>query len=295
MKFDSPLFDRIRVRRTREEAPRATRACEWPDCGKPGTHRAPKGRGREGEYWRYCLDHVREYNLKWNFFHGATEEEFLEMVESRPFGDIPDEPESRLDATFRGGAADAGAIVAGRRIPGVPESQAFARLQWNSGGPWSAAFEAEAMGDVVVNDAGTASAPGYGLLHAEASHRWTTAAGELWRFAPGREGAVRRILQLGARGIGGFVDGGDDDAGAWAVRARMGTTLAGWMKGHGGPVPWRDAVAIGSGTQSPPRMPVPPLATAVARGNWKTRDFPEAVGVAMTIPSTSCCSVLWEL
>ena len=89
---------------------------------------------------------------------------------------------TQLEAEFRGGtAADGGTNIAGR-IPGVPERHAFARLQWQ-GGPWSAALEAEAMGDVMVNDAGTQSAPGYGLLHVEASRRWPTAAGPVRVFA----------------------------------------------------------------------------------------------------------------
>jgi len=75
MKFDSPLFDRIRVkpdedRRARAEAP----ACDWPGCRTAATHRAPKGRLREGEYWRFCLDHVREYNASYNFFAGMSDD-----------------------------------------------------------------------------------------------------------------------------------------------------------------------------------------------------------------------------
>jgi hypothetical protein len=73
MKFDSPIFDRIRVkpgqdRRVRTEEP----ACEWPGCACGATHRAPKGRLREGEYWRFCLDHVREYNHSYNYFAGMS-------------------------------------------------------------------------------------------------------------------------------------------------------------------------------------------------------------------------------
>ena len=34
----------------------------------PATHRAPKGRLHENEYWRFCLDHVREYNHSYNYF-----------------------------------------------------------------------------------------------------------------------------------------------------------------------------------------------------------------------------------
>ena len=75
MKFDSPLFDRIRVkpdedRRLRSSLP----ACEWPGCAHGATHRAPKGRTQEREYWRFCLDHVREYNHSYNFFAGMSED-----------------------------------------------------------------------------------------------------------------------------------------------------------------------------------------------------------------------------
>jgi curved DNA-binding protein CbpA len=69
MKLNSPLFDKIRVkpdkdRTLRKELP----CCEWPGCKNGATHRAPKGRGRENEYQRFCLDHVREYNHSYNFF-----------------------------------------------------------------------------------------------------------------------------------------------------------------------------------------------------------------------------------
>jgi len=75
MKFDSPLFDRIRVkpdqdRRLRTSLP----SCEWPGCAHAATHRAPKGRTQEREYWRFCLDHVREYNASYNFFAGMSED-----------------------------------------------------------------------------------------------------------------------------------------------------------------------------------------------------------------------------
>jgi DnaJ domain len=75
MTTDSPLFDRIRVkpdqdRRLRAELP----ACQWPRCSTPATHRAPKGRLRANEYWRFCLEHVREYNNSYNFFAGMSED-----------------------------------------------------------------------------------------------------------------------------------------------------------------------------------------------------------------------------
>ncbi len=74
MKLNSPIFDRIRVK-PNKEAPRrrSTPDCDWPGCSKAATHRAPKGRGHEGEHWRYCLDHVRMYNQSYNYFAGMPD------------------------------------------------------------------------------------------------------------------------------------------------------------------------------------------------------------------------------
>jgi hypothetical protein len=75
MKFDSPIFDRIRVkpdqnRRARPKSP----ACDFPGCSAEAAHRAPKGRQREREYWNFCLAHVREYNQSYNFFAGMSDD-----------------------------------------------------------------------------------------------------------------------------------------------------------------------------------------------------------------------------
>src|SRR5947207_1559696 len=75
MKLDSPLFNRIRVKPAQDPRPRVgTPLCEWPGCSIGGTHRAPKGRTREREYWRFCLEHVREYNHSYNYFAGMSED-----------------------------------------------------------------------------------------------------------------------------------------------------------------------------------------------------------------------------
>ena len=76
MKFDSPLFDKIRVKPGEDRRARASEhVCEWAGCANEATHRAPKGRGREKDYWRYCLDHVRQYNQNYNFFQGMTDDD----------------------------------------------------------------------------------------------------------------------------------------------------------------------------------------------------------------------------
>jgi len=74
MKFDSPLFDRIRVKPNKDRRPKTGGpTCEWVGCTEAATHRAPKGRDREKDYWRYCLHHVREYNQSYNFFAGMSD------------------------------------------------------------------------------------------------------------------------------------------------------------------------------------------------------------------------------
>jgi hypothetical protein len=90
MNSDSPLFDRIRVkpdkdRRLRAQCP----VCEWPDCKAPATHRAPKGRLRESEYWRFCLDHVRAYNHTYNFFAGMSTDDIARYQREAVIGHRP--------------------------------------------------------------------------------------------------------------------------------------------------------------------------------------------------------------
>jgi hypothetical protein len=90
MKFDSPLFDRIRVKPGQDRRPRKdTPRCEWPGCDRKGDYRAPKGREHAGEQWCYCLDHVREYNQSYNFFAGMSDEAVLRYQKDAITGHRP--------------------------------------------------------------------------------------------------------------------------------------------------------------------------------------------------------------
>jgi curved DNA-binding protein CbpA len=78
MKLESKYFDSIRVGSKRQQsAKKETRApeCQWKGCDKPGVHKAPKGRGRDGEYFQFCVDHVRQYNQEYNYFDGMSDAE----------------------------------------------------------------------------------------------------------------------------------------------------------------------------------------------------------------------------
>ena len=46
------------------------RVCEAPGCRLHGEYRAPRARDRLDEYRWFCLEHVREYNKKWDYFAG---------------------------------------------------------------------------------------------------------------------------------------------------------------------------------------------------------------------------------
>ena len=53
----------------------SVRQCEHEGCEEPGKFRAPKAPDVLDDFYWFCKDHVREYNLKWNFLHGTTEAE----------------------------------------------------------------------------------------------------------------------------------------------------------------------------------------------------------------------------
>lgn len=86
----SKYFDRIRIRPDPEtvrdeQEPR----CQWDGCTNPGTHRAPVGRHKEGEYFRFCVDHVREYNKGYNYFSGLNNSDIAKFQKEALTGHRP--------------------------------------------------------------------------------------------------------------------------------------------------------------------------------------------------------------
>ena len=76
MKFESKYFDCVRVKpdHAKVVSPEAP-VCQWKGCSNAGLYRAPMGRGREGQYLRLCLEHVREFNASYNYFAGMSNAE----------------------------------------------------------------------------------------------------------------------------------------------------------------------------------------------------------------------------
>jgi curved DNA-binding protein CbpA len=90
MNANSKLFDRIRVRPDRDaELKSRAPGCQWDGCKEPGLHRAPVGRMKEGEYFRFCIDHVRAYNKSYNYFSGLGDSEIARFQKEALTGHRP--------------------------------------------------------------------------------------------------------------------------------------------------------------------------------------------------------------
>ncbi len=59
----------------------STRNCEHEGCVEVGQYRAPRAPDVLDDYLWFCKEHVRAYNLKWNFFNSATEEEISSQID----------------------------------------------------------------------------------------------------------------------------------------------------------------------------------------------------------------------
>ena len=74
MKIDSPLFDSIRVKPSKDRSRKNDGpVCQWANCKEKATNFAPKGPNSTGR-WHYCVKHVREYNQSYNFFSGMDDD-----------------------------------------------------------------------------------------------------------------------------------------------------------------------------------------------------------------------------
>ena len=126
MNLNSRLFDSIRVKpaAAKDQVAPAQMRCDRPGCLKLGEFRAPMGRDREGQYFCFCLDHVREYNATYNYFNGMSDADVAKyqkdsLTGHRPTwapapgtGSMTTPPRSAWSAAGRAGAP--------RRRPGRP-------------------------------------------------------------------------------------------------------------------------------------------------------------------------------
>jgi len=111
MKSSSKYFDSIRIApggKKKKAEEEAANRCQWAGCEKPGRHKAPAGRNREGQYLWFCTDHVREYNKNYNYFSGLSDDEISKFQKDSRTGNRP---------TWKMGTARSEKIDAARSSP----------------------------------------------------------------------------------------------------------------------------------------------------------------------------------
>lgn len=90
MNQKSKYFDSIRVKPESDRLKAESHAsCEVSGCQAPGIHKAPKGRGKDGEYHQFCMRHVREYNKSFNYFKDMPDTDIADYQKSARTGHRP--------------------------------------------------------------------------------------------------------------------------------------------------------------------------------------------------------------
>ena len=122
MNFNSRLFDSIRIGPSEAEAvdePVAT-PCDHAGCRRAGEFRAPKGRGREGQFFLFCMEHVKAYNATYNYFQGMNDEALAAYAKQEEIGH---RPTWKLGVNSRAARmAQRGRVASGRGGPEVADA-----------------------------------------------------------------------------------------------------------------------------------------------------------------------------
>ena len=56
--------------------------CDWDNCTKHGIYRAPVEKDNSRNYRLLCIDHIKIFNKKWNYFENMNDSEIEFFVKS---------------------------------------------------------------------------------------------------------------------------------------------------------------------------------------------------------------------
>ena len=56
--------------------------CDWNNCKKIGAYKAPIEKDNSKKYRLLCLNHIKEFNKKWDYFSGMTDREIHNFIKS---------------------------------------------------------------------------------------------------------------------------------------------------------------------------------------------------------------------
>ena len=59
----------------------SARVCSHPGCTAPAPYRAPRSPDALDDYVWFCMDHIRTYNLQWNYFAGQSDQDTAATIE----------------------------------------------------------------------------------------------------------------------------------------------------------------------------------------------------------------------
>lgn len=108
MMKDDPFGFNISVSAAKKKNPRGRRStsgavdssireCDHKGCTEQGKFRAPKSPDVLDDYYWFCKEHVREYNLSWNFFETATEADLARQQDQDRVWERPTKPFKRSE------------------------------------------------------------------------------------------------------------------------------------------------------------------------------------------------------
>lgn len=84
MSLKSKYFAKISAKTTKKSAyPDNGPPCSFQGCQKPGKHKAPIKGGDVNNYTFFCLEHVQEYNKKFNFFDELPEDKKQQFLQDK--------------------------------------------------------------------------------------------------------------------------------------------------------------------------------------------------------------------
>ena len=56
--------------------------CDWENCDQPGSYKAPVEKDNSKKYRLLCLEHIKLFNKKWNYFSDMSDQQIEYFVKS---------------------------------------------------------------------------------------------------------------------------------------------------------------------------------------------------------------------
>ena len=75
--------------------------CDYKNCKKIGKHKAPIEKDNSKKFRWLCLDHIKEFNQRWDYFKGMSDHEIYNFLKSDMTWHKPTQSFSSSDSFFK--------------------------------------------------------------------------------------------------------------------------------------------------------------------------------------------------